>query len=139
VVANIQDSSVATDLDDRGFGWRTFAGVLFTLVGIFNFIDGIVAITNAHYLNSHLVFGDLKSWGWTTLILGIIIFLVGLAIIAGQSWAAVVGIILAVLNAIGQLLFLPSYPVWSIIIIAVDVFVIYGLAMYGFGPSSDRP
>jgi hypothetical protein len=116
-----------------------FAGVLFALVGIFNFIDGIVAISNARYLNSHLVFGDLKSWGWTMLILGIIVFLVGLGIIAGQSWAAFVGIVLAVLDAIGQLLFLPSYPVWSIIIIAVDVFVIYGLAMYGFVPSSNRP
>ncbi|MGA8372634.1 MAG: hypothetical protein WB765_21070 [Acidimicrobiales bacterium] len=110
----------------------------FTLVGTFNFIDGIVAITNAHYLDSHLVFGDLKSWGWTMLILGIIVFLVGLAIIAGQSWAAVVGIVLAALDAIGQLLFLPSYPVWSIIIIAVDMFVIYGLAMYGFS-ASNRP
>lgn len=130
---------MATNLEDRGTGWRMFAGVVFTLVGIFNFIDGIVAITNAHYLNSHLVFGDVKSWGWTMLILGIIVFLVGLAIIAGQSWAAAVGIVLAVLDAIGQLLFLPSYPVWSIIIIAVDVFVIYGLAMYGFMPASNRP
>lgn len=116
-----------------------FAGVVFTLVGIFNFIDGIVAISNAHYLNSHLVFGDLRSWGWTMLILGIIISIIGLAIIAGQSWAAFVGIVLAVLDAIGQLLFLPSYPVWSIIMIAIDVFVIYGLAMYGFAPSSSRP
>jgi hypothetical protein len=130
---------MATNLEDRGTGWRMFAGVVFTLVGIFNFIDGIVAITNVHYLNSHLVFGDVKSWGWTMLILGIIVFLVGLAIIAGQSWAAAVGIVLAVLDAIGQLLFLPSYPVWSIIIIAVDVFVIYGLAMYGFMPASNRP
>ncbi len=116
-----------------------FAGVVFTLVGIFNFIDGIVAVANARYLNNHLVFGDLKSWGWTMLIFGIIIFLVGIAIIAGQAWAAVVGIILAVLDAIGQLLFLPSYPVWSIIMVAIDVFVIYGLAMYGFMPSSSRP
>ncbi|HEY2562167.1 MAG TPA: hypothetical protein VGI44_00570 [Acidimicrobiales bacterium] len=115
-----------------------FAGILFTLVGIFNFIDGIVAISNAHYLNSHLVFGDLKSWGWTMLILGIIIFLVGLGIIAGQAWAVFAGIVLAVFDAIGQLLFLPSYPVWSIIMIAVDVFVIYGLAMYGVVPTSAR-
>jgi|ERR1700733_6009578 hypothetical protein len=129
---------MATNIQDRGSGWRMFAGILFTLVGIFNFIDGIVAISNAHYLNSHLVFGDLKSWGWTMLILGIIIFLVGLGIIAGQAWAVFAGIVLAVFDAIGQLLFLPSYPVWSIIMIAVDVFVIYGLAMYGIVPSSAR-
>jgi hypothetical protein len=127
---------MSTNLQERGTGWRTFAGVLLTLVGIFSFIDGIVAIANAHYLNSHLVFGDLRSWGWTILILGAIQFLVGLAILANQEWAAYVGILFAVLNAIGQLLFLPAYPVWSIIIIAVDVFVIYGLAVYGIGPSS---
>ncbi len=111
---------------------------MFTLVGVFNFIDGIVAIANAHYLNSNLVFGDLKSWGWTILILGALQFLLGLAIIAGQTWAAYVGIVLAALDAIGQLLFLRSYPVWSIIIIAVDVFIIYALAVYGTVPMRNR-
>ncbi len=125
---------MAVHAEPRGYGWRTFAGVLIVLVGIFNFIDGIVAISNAHYLNSHLVFGNLNSWGWTILILGVIQFLVGLAIIAGQAWAAYVGIFFAVLNAIGQLLYLPSYPLWSIVIIAIDVIVIYGLAMYGTSP-----
>jgi hypothetical protein len=115
-----------------------FAGVLFTIVGVFNFIDGIVAIANSHYLSSHLVFGDLKSWGWTILILGVIQFLIGLAIMAGQTWAAYVGIVMAGLDAIGQLLFLPSYPVWSIIIIAIDVFIIYGLAVYGAVPMRNR-
>ena len=125
---------MAVHAEPRGYGWRTFAGVLIVLVGIFNFIDGIVAIANADYLNSHLVFGNLNSWGWTILILGVIQFLVGLAIIAGQTWAAYVGIFFAVLNAIGQLLYLPSYPLWSIVIIAIDVIVIYGLAMYGTSP-----
>jgi hypothetical protein len=129
---------VSANLEDRGTGWRTFAGVMFTLVGVFNFIDGIVAIANAHYLNSNLVFGDLKSWGWTILILGALQFLLGLAIIAGQTWAAYVGIVLAALDAIGQLLFLRSYPVWSIIIIAVDVFIIYALAVYGTVPMRNR-
>lgn len=122
---------MGSDADVRGLGWRSFAGVLIVLVGVFNFIDGIVAVANANYFTGRLVFGDLKSWGWTILILGVLQFLVGLAILANQSWAAYVGILLAMLNAIGQLLYLPVYPVWSIIIIAVDVFVIYGLAVYG--------
>ena len=122
---------MATDAEVRGSGWRSFAGVLIVLVGIFNFIDGIVAIANANYFTGRLVFGDLKSWGWTILILGVLQFLVGLAILGNQSWAAYVGILFAMLNAIGQLLYLPVYPVWSIIIIAIDVFVIYGLAVYG--------
>jgi len=100
------------------------------LVAVFNFIDGIVAIANTQYLNSHLVFGTLTSWGWTILILGGIEFIVGIGVLAGQKWAAWAGIAFATLNAIGQLLYLPSYPVWSIIIISIDVLVIYGLAMY---------
>ena len=125
---------MATQANERGTGWTTFAGVLFMVVGTFNFIDGIVAVANAHYFDDHLVFGDLKSWGWTMLILGVIIFLVGLAIVAGQTWAAWTGIILASLNAIGQLLFLPAYPFWSILVIAIDVIVIYGLSVYGITP-----
>jgi len=118
------------NLDARATGWRTFAGVLILLVAGFNFIDAMVAIANTHYLNSHLVFGTLVSWGWTILILGGIQFIVGLGVLAGQRWAAWAGIVFATLNAIGQLLYLPSYPVWSIIIISIDVLVIYGLAMY---------
>jgi len=89
----------------------------------------IVAIANTHYLNSHLVFGTLISWGWTILILGGIEFIVGIGVLAGQRWAAWAGIAFATLNAIGPLLYLPSYPVWSIII-SIDILVIYGLAMY---------
>lgn len=122
---------MSTQYYRTGAGWTMFAGVLFMVVGAFNFIDGIVAIANSHYLNSHLVFGDLHSWGWTMLILGVIVFVVGLAVVAGQVWAAWVAIVLAALNAIGQLLFLPSYPFWSAFVIALDVIVIYGLAAYG--------
>lgn len=120
-----------TETEARADGWRTFAGVLIMLAGLFNVIDGIVAVTDAHYFNSHLVFGDLNSWGWTMLILGIIAFLVGVALLANQTWAAYVGIVLAMLNAIGQLLNLPAFPFWSIIIIAIDVMIIYGLTLYG--------
>lgn len=122
---------MTTQYVDKGAGWTSFAGVLFMVVGTFNFIDGIVAIANSHYLSSNLVFGDLRSWGWTMLILGVIVFLVGLAVLLGQAWASWVAIVLASLNAIGQLLFLPSYPFWSAFVIALDVLVIYGLAVYG--------
>ncbi|HLN15415.1 MAG TPA: hypothetical protein VK277_01565 [Acidimicrobiales bacterium] len=136
---------MAMTMEERGSGWRVFAGIMILLVGIFNFIDGIVAIANPHYIyyyvspsgsssveTHHLVFGNLTGWGWAMLILGVIQFLVALAIFAGQGWAAVVGIIVATLNAIGQLMLIGSYPWWSIIIIVIDVLVIYGLAVYGF-------
>ena len=97
----------------------------------------IVAIANTHYLNSHLVFGILTSWGWTILILGGIEFIVGIGVLAGQRWAAWAGIAFTTLNAIGQLLYLPAYPVCSIIVISIDVLVIYGLSMYVALPATE--
>jgi hypothetical protein len=116
-----------------------FAGIVIAIVGVFNFIDGIVAIANPHYFviqtaggTNHLVFGDLRSWGWAILVLGVIQVLTAFAIFSGRSWAAVVGIVVAGFNAIGQLLYLGVNPWWSIIAIALDVLVIYALAVYGF-------
>ncbi len=136
---------MTTRADTKGSGWRIFAGLMILLVGAFNFIDGIVAVANPHYYyyyetgtnNSsvtvhHLVFGTLNGWGWGILILGIVQVLVALAIFAGQAWAAVLGIVVAVLNAIGQLLLISVFPWWSVITIAIDVLIIYALAVYGF-------
>ena len=126
-----------------GTGWRVFAATMIMLVGIFNFIDGIVAILRPKYLyvstgtGHQLVFGTIKPWGWAILILGVIQVLVALAIYSRQSWAAVVGIIVAVLNGIGQLLYIETNPWWSIVAIALDVMVIYALAMYGFAPATE--
>ena len=122
---------MATRTLARTQGWGVFAGVVFVVVGIFNFIDGIVAILHSNYFVNDLVFGNLRAWGWTILILGIIVFLLGLAILAGQAWAAFTGIFFAILDMIGQLLWLRTYPIWSITIIALNVFVIYALAVYG--------
>jgi hypothetical protein len=113
--------------------WGIFAGIIIGLAGVFNFIDGIVAIANPHYFyvsttTHQLVFGDLTAWGWTILILGVIQFIIAFAILfSSAGWAAVLGIIIASLNAIGQLLNLGTDPWWSIIVITLDVFVIYGL------------
>lgn len=108
------------------------------LVGFFNFIDGIIAIEKSSYLTNRLIFGNFTAWGWTMLILGIIQVLVGVGVFAGSDAAALLGILFALLNAIGQLLFLRAYPVWSIIMIALDVLVVYALLAHGFGAHTDR-
>ena len=77
------------------------------------------------------------AWGWAILIVGIVQFLAALAIFSQQSWGAVVGIIVASLGAIGQLLYLGVDPWWSIIVIAIDILVIYALAMHGFPEGRD--
>jgi hypothetical protein len=129
----------AAHSENGATGWAIFAGIVLGLVGIFNFIDGIVAIANPHYFvyysaTNHLVFGDLTAWGWTILVLGVIQFLVACAIVLTRAaWAAVVGIVIAVLNAIGQLLNLGVDPWWSVIAIVIDVLVIYALAVHVLG------
>ncbi|HEX4220622.1 MAG TPA: hypothetical protein VHZ02_19775 [Acidimicrobiales bacterium] len=122
---------MAVDSPEIGSGWRAFAGVLILIAGIFNIIDGIVAVADAKYLTDRLVFGDLRSWGWAILVIGAVQFLVGLAIFGGRGWAAFLGVLIAGLNAIGQLLFLRTYPMWSVITIAIDLLIIYGLTAYG--------
>jgi hypothetical protein len=119
--------------DERGEGWIIFAGVLLLLLGTFNAVDGIAAISRAHFFvgNAHYVFGDLKAWGWTNLFLGIAQLLVGLGIFARNQFARWTGVVVLSFNALAQLWMMPSYPFWSLAIFAIDVLAIYGLVAYG--------
>lgn len=117
------------------FGWVIFAGVMMMVMGLFHVIDGITALFNpAYYVvgpNGLAVNVDFTAWGWAHLILGVIVFFAGAALMAGQTWARVVGIVLAVLSAIINIGFLAAFPIWSSILIALDVIVIYALAVHG--------
>ncbi|MEV5570894.1 hypothetical protein AB0L06_12660 [Spirillospora sp. NPDC052269] len=111
-------------------GWLGFAGVLATLLGFFNVIDGLVALFNHHYFvtnSGHLLLFNYTAWGWIWLIIGIIQIAVGIGILAGQTWARAAGVFLAALVMIGQFAFLAAYPVWSVINIVLAILVIYGL------------
>jgi hypothetical protein len=118
---------------EQGAGWLTFATVLLGLAGIWNFVEGILAVASSRvYTNdSVFVFGGLNTWGWIVMILGIIQALAALAILSGSEFARWFGIAAAGLNAIGQLMFVPAYPFWAIAMFAVDVLIIYALAVYG--------
>jgi hypothetical protein len=119
--------------DERGYGWVEFAGVLLLILGTINLIDGIAAIGKAHFYvgNAHYVFGDLKTWGWVALFVGVIQLLVGLGVFAKNQFARWVGVGILSLNAIAQLLMMPAYPFWSLSIFAIDFLAIYGLVAYG--------
>jgi hypothetical protein len=125
--------------DDRGIGWVAFAGVLLLLVGTMNTIEGIAAIGNAHFFvaNAHYVFGDLKTWGWITLCLGVLQLIVGLGVFVKNQFARWAGVGVLGLNALAQLLMMPAYPFWSLSLLALDVLAIYGLVAYGkrIGPA----
>jgi hypothetical protein len=133
--ANAQHSRRASPEVTGWVGWVFFAGLMLIMVGMFQAIDGLVALfKDGYYLvrpDGLVVNVDYTAWGWIHLILGVLFVLVGLGLMAGQTWARVAGIILATLSAIANFAFIAAYPVWSIVIITIDVLVIYALAAHG--------
>jgi hypothetical protein len=118
--------------DVAGSGWLTFAATLLGLAGAFNIIDGIVALSKSKFFtaNATYVFSDLRGWGWILLILGILQVVAAFTLFGGSELARWFGISVASLNAIGQLLAAPAYPLWSLMMFAVDILIIYALAVY---------
>ena len=128
-----RSSTGRTYAEGRGYGLVLFAGVLLLVVGFWNLIYGIAAIAQSHVFvaNAHYVFGDLRTWGWITLIIAALQILAGIGVMTGNQVARWAGIILVGLNAINQMFFIPAYPFWSLMIIAVDIVALYGLCAYG--------
>ena len=116
-------------------GMVVFAGVMLLMLGSFQAIEGIVALfRDDFYITTDrglVIPMDYSAWGWTHLIIGLIAAAAGLGILYGKMWARVIGIVVAVLSALANLAFLPAYPVWATIVIAVDVLVIYALTAHG--------
>ena len=110
-----------------------FAAAMLGLAGLFNLIEGTLAIAESrvYVADSTFVFSDLNTWGWIVLILGVLQLLAAFSVATGSEWARWFGIGVAGLNAIGQLMFLPAYPLWSVSMFAVDIVIIYALAVYG--------
>ena len=121
------------DTAGHGYGLVLFASVLLGLAGCFNVIFGIAAIANSHVFtaNAHYVFGNLRGWGWITLILGVLQLLAAAGVVAGNQVARWFAVAVIGLNAIDQMFFIPAYPFWSVLIIAMDVIALYGLCAYG--------
>jgi hypothetical protein len=115
-------------------GWVYFASLMMMLVGGFQAIAGLVALfKDDFYLvaeRSLLVF-SYTTWGWVHLIMGIIIFAAGVALMNGALWARMVGIFLAGLSLFANMAFFSAYPLWSTLMIVIDVLVIYALTVHG--------
>ncbi|UKY48743.1 DUF7144 family membrane protein [Streptomyces inhibens] len=112
-------------------GWTAFAGVLMIFGGAMAFLEGISAIAkdNVFVTTRNYVFSfNLTGWGWIHLILGIVILIAGIALLAsGATWARVIGVALAGLGALANFLWIPYYPFWAIVLIAINVFIIWAL------------
>jgi hypothetical protein len=111
-----------------------FAASLMLLVGIFQAIAGLTAILDdAFYVvTENYVFDlDVTAWGWIHLILGVVVGLAGLSLLAGRVWAGIVALVLAVLSAVANFFFIPYYPWWSLLMIALACWVIWALTRPG--------
>ncbi len=119
--------------DEKGSGWIGFAGFMLILGGTFGFIDGLVAVSkSSFYVNgAHYVFSDLNTWGWIIMIVGAITALAGFYVFTGSQWARWIGILVASLQAIAQLLMIQAYPFWSLAVFSIDILIIYALSVYG--------
>ena len=117
-------------------GLATFAGILMIMSGFFQALTGLAAIINDQFfvVTRHYTYAlDITRWGWIQLILGVIVGVAGCYILTGRAlWARLVGITLAVVSATANFFFIPYYPIWSLLIIALDVFVIWALATYRY-------
>ena len=122
-------------------GMILFGGIMMLMMGGFQIIEGLVALFKDDYYlvtrNGLVVNVDYTTWGWTHLLIGIVAVCAGIGVLLGQMWARVIGIIIAVLSALANIAFLSAYPVWSTIIIVLDVLVIYALTVHGSEVKSD--
>lgn len=112
-------------------GGTIFAAVLLTTVGVFQALEGISAIAkdDVFVTTPNYIFDiDLTAWGWLHLLLGVVAVVVGLSILYGQGWAMIAGILIAMLSALANFMFMPYYPLWALVLIAFDVFVIWSLS-----------
>jgi len=119
--------------EGRGLGLVIFAAILLLIAGFFNMIYGIAAIANSHVFTAgaHYVIGDLRAWGWITLIIAVLQLVAAAGVLAGNQLARWFAVAVVGLNAIDMMFFLPAYPFWALTIIAVDVVALYGLCAYG--------
>jgi hypothetical protein len=125
--------------EGRGYGTVMFAALVLALVGVFNLMYGVAAIANSHVLttNAHFVFGTVRAWGWVTLTLAILQLFAAIGVLLGNQLTRWFGVAVVGLNAIGQMFFIPAYPFWSLMIIAVDVIALYALCAHGGRADAD--
>jgi hypothetical protein len=115
-------------------GFIMFAGIMMIMAGFFQLFAGLVALfENEFYVatRNYLFQFDATTWGWIQLLIGLVVALAGFGVLAGRTWARVVGITLALVSAVANFAFIPYYPFWALTVIAIDIFVIWALAAHG--------
>jgi hypothetical protein len=116
-------------------GWIAFAGVSMCLLGAFHVFQGLVALFQEEYFlvaeSGLLVNVSFTAWGWVHVIGGVVVVIAGLCVFGGQVWARAVGVLVALVSAVTSLAFMSAYPLWSVIMIGLDVVIIWALTVHG--------
>jgi hypothetical protein len=116
-------------------GWIVFGSMMMIMLGTFHAIQGLVALLRDEYYlvgkNGLTVEVDFTTWGWAHLILGAVVVATGVAVLYGQTWARVTGVVIAMMSAIVNIAFLAAYPIWSTMMVAFDVLIIWALTVHG--------
>ena len=127
-------SDVTREPSGWAVGWTYFAAMMMVLVGVFHAIAGLVAIVDDEFYvatRNYVLQFDATQWGWIHLILGIVVAVSGLYLLTGAVLARTVGVIMAILSAIAGFSWLPYYPVWGILMVAIAISVIWALTAHG--------
>jgi hypothetical protein len=115
-------------------GFTVFAATMMVIGGVFQAMQGLIALFNDTFyvVGQEWAFQfDITGWGWIHLIVGAVVVVAGVFLFRGAVWARAVGVAVAAVSAVLNFMWLPHYPIWSILIIAVDVLVIWALTAHG--------
>jgi hypothetical protein len=116
-------------------GWIAFAATMMIMLGIFHAFQGLIALFQDEYYlvgrNGLTIHMDFTAWGWTQIVVGLVVVAAGVGLLSGQMWARIVGVLVAVLSAVVNIAFLSAYPIWSTTMVAFDVLVIWALTVHG--------
>jgi hypothetical protein len=134
-VNSSQRYDLAEEEDTGWLGWIVFAATMLAILGVFHAMAGLVALFRDGYYvvpsANLLITLDYSQWGWIHLIMGIVTVVAGIALFRGATWARVVAVVVASVSAITNLAFLAANPIWSAIMIAVNILVIYAVTVHG--------
>jgi len=111
-------------------GWVAFAATMLLVLSGIHLFQGVVALIDDEHVVAtaeNFILVDITSWGWSLVLWGVLMFAVGLGLLAAMTWARVVGIIIVGLNAVAQVAWIGAYPVWSLLMIALDTVVLFAL------------
>ena len=127
-----------TEVSEKGSGWIVFAATIFAVAATLNVIWGIAALANSGFFVAgahYILLTNLHTWGWIAIGFGAVEFLAALSIWRGGAFGRWFGIFVAALATVAALMMMPAYPFWSLVLVAINILVMYGLAAYGGTPA----